>query len=164
MRGIFVIAIEINFQVNYFLCTVIYGSDMKNPIESYISYTLAAAHRAVHQSLTSALKDHGVQVEMWRVLETLDSQSGLTMGELAKVVLMNPPTLTKMVDRMVMDGLVHRQIGKSDQRQVNLMLTDLGRKRMAQIRDVVQSQDDAICNLLGESEVAKLTDILGRLI
>ena len=42
---------------------------MKNPIESYISYTLAAAHRAVHQSLTAALKEHGVQVEVWRVLE-----------------------------------------------------------------------------------------------
>ena len=136
---------------------------MKNPIESYISYTLAAAHRAVHQSLTAALKEHGVQVEVWRVLETLDAEPSQTMGELARIVLMNPPTLTKMVDRMVMDGLVHRQAGKSDQRQVNLMLTDLGRKRMAQIRDVVQSQDKAICNLLGESEVAKLNDILGRL-
>ncbi|MCZ4292150.1 MarR family winged helix-turn-helix transcriptional regulator [Hoeflea alexandrii] len=136
---------------------------MKNPIESYISYTLAAAHRAVHQSLTAALKEHGVQVEVWRVLETLDAEPSQTMGELARIVLMNPPTLTKMVDRMVMDGLVHRQAGKSDQRQVNLMLTDLGRKRMAQIRDVVQSQDEAIYNLLGESEVAKLNDILGRL-
>ena len=136
---------------------------MKNPIESYISYTLAAAHRAVHQSLTAALKEHGVQVEVWRVLETLDAEPSQTMGELARIVLMNPPTLTKMVDRMVMDGLVHRQAGKSDQRQVNLMLTDLGRKRMAQIREVVQSEDEAICNLLGESEVAKLTHILGRL-
>ncbi|MBU2484591.1 MAG: MarR family transcriptional regulator [Alphaproteobacteria bacterium] len=136
---------------------------MKNPIESYISYTLAAAHRAVHQSLTAALKEHGVQVEVWRVLETLDAEPSQTMGELARIVLMNPPTLTKMVDRMVMDGLVHRQAGKSDQRQVNLMLTDLGRKRMAQIREVVQSEDEAICNLLGESEVAKLNDILGRL-
>ena len=136
---------------------------MKNPIESYISYTLAAAHRAVHQSLTAALKEHGVQVEVWRVLETLDAEPSQTMGELARIVLMNPPTLTKMVDRMVMDGLVHRQAGKSDQRQVNLMLTELGRKRMAQIREVVQSEDEAICNLLGESEVAKLNDILGRL-
>jgi DNA-binding MarR family transcriptional regulator len=136
---------------------------MKNPIKSYISYTLAAAHRAVHQSLTTALKEHGVQVEVWRVLETLDAEPSQTMGELARIVLMNPPTLTKMVDRMVMDGLVHRQAGKSDQRQVNLMLTDLGRKRMAQIREVVQSEDEAICNLLGESEVAKLNDILGRL-
>jgi DNA-binding MarR family transcriptional regulator len=136
---------------------------MKNPIESYISYTLAAAHRAVHQSLTAALKEHGVQVEVWRVLETLDAEPSQTMGELARIVLMNPPTLTKMVDRMVMDGLVHRQAGKSDQRQVNLMLTDLGRKRMAQVREVVQSEDEAICNLLGESEVARLNDILGRL-
>jgi DNA-binding MarR family transcriptional regulator len=136
---------------------------MKNPIDSYISYTLAAAHRAVHQSLTAALKEHGVQVEVWRVLETLDAEPSQTMGELARIVLMNPPTLTKMVDRMVMEGLVHRQAGKTDQRQVNLMLTDLGRKRMAQVRGVVQSQDEAICSLLGESEVARLNNILGRL-
>ncbi len=65
---------------------------------------------------------------------------------------MNPPTLTKMVDRMVMEGLVHRQAGKTDQRQVNLMLTDLGRKRMAQVRGVVQSQDEAICSLLEKAK------------
>ncbi len=53
---------------------------MKNPIDSYISYTLAAAHRAVHQSLTAALKEHGVQVEVWRVLETLDAEPSQTMG------------------------------------------------------------------------------------
>ena len=37
----------------------------------------------------------------------------LTMGDLAELVLMNPPTLTKLVDRMVADGLVHRKIAKS---------------------------------------------------
>jgi len=76
---------------------------------------------------------------------------------------MNPPTLTKMIDSMVMDGFVHRQAGKSDQRQLNLMLTDLGCKRMAQIREVVQSKDEAICSLLGEGEEARLNDILVRL-
>ena len=133
---------------------------MSNPINSYLSYNLAAAHRMVHQSLTARLKRHGVQVEMWRVLETLASQEHLTMGELARVVLMNPPTLTKMVDRMVMDGLVHRQIGKSDQRQVNLLLTDLGRKRMIQIREQVQDQDREIMQQIGPEAVEGLRIML----
>ena len=48
------------------------------------------------------------------------------MSELAEIVLMNPPAMTKMVDRMVADGLVQRQIGREDQRRVTLILTEHG--------------------------------------
>ena len=136
---------------------------MNSPIESYISYALAAAHRKVHQSLAAKLKAHGMQVESWRVLETLDSAEPLVMGKLADIVLMNPPTLTKMVDRMVMDGLVHRQIGRRDQRQVHLALTDLGRKRMQQIRGHVDDEEAAIRDLLGTENVDRLSIILNSL-
>jgi DNA-binding MarR family transcriptional regulator len=139
------------------------GFSMKQaptPMDSYISYMLAAAHRAVHQSLASRLKEHGMQVETWRILETLDSESHLTMGELARIVLMNPPTLTKMVDRMVAQGLVHRQIAASDQRKVNLLLTDLGRKRMTDIRELVRLQDREILAQFDTQQVEMLNRVL----
>ena len=100
------------------------------PVQSYISYSLATAHRKVHTSLTRRLRQFGVQVEAWRVMEILENDEKLTMGDLAELVLMNPPTLTKLVDRMVADGLVHRKIAKSDHRQINLGITALGRKRI----------------------------------
>ena len=65
-----------------------------NPISSYLSYSLAAAHRNVHLSLTKQLKDLGVQIETWRILETLNDDQGYTMGQLAEIVLMNSPALT----------------------------------------------------------------------
>lgn len=133
---------------------------MKKPIEAYISYNLAAAHRLVHQSLSARLKGHGVQVEAWRVLEALDSETQLSMGQLAKIVLMNPPSLSKLVDRMVMDGLVHRKIAAADQRQVNLMLTDLGRKRMTRVRAHVQNLDEKLSQQIGAEDVERLTHIL----
>ena len=114
-----------------------------DPLNSYVSHALAAAHREVHISLSHRLKAFGVQVEAWRVMETLEV-STTTMSELAARVLMNPPTLTKLVDRMVSNGLVHRQIAKRDCREVNLVLTDLGLKRMEQIRDQVKSEDERI--------------------
>ena len=43
------------------------------------------------------------------------------MGELAEAVLLNHPTLTKMVDRMVSDALVYRVQDADDRRKV-LML------------------------------------------
>lgn len=136
---------------------------MKRPIDGYISYALAAAHREVHNSLATRLKAFGLQIEAWRVLEILDVFPAVTMSDLATKVLMNPPTLTKLVDRMVSDGLVHRQIGRQDQRQVNLVLTDLGKKRMAQIREEVQDQDDAILDAIGEDNAEFLFDLLRRL-
>lgn len=131
-----------------------------NPIHDYLSYALAAAHRKVSTSLNARLKQHGIQVEAWRILETLESGQRVTMGQLAEIVLMNPPTLTKLVDRMVSDGLVHRQIAQNDHRQVNVLPTSLGRKRMLQIREEVQEQDAMFENLLGKEESDKLIELL----
>ncbi|WP_233494699.1 MarR family winged helix-turn-helix transcriptional regulator [Ruegeria sp. A3M17] len=131
-----------------------------NSIQDYLSYALAAAHRKMTSSLTARLKRHGIQIEAWRILETLESGQRLTMGQLAEVVLMNPPTLTKLVDRMVSDGLVHRQVAQADQRQINVLPTALGKKRMLQIRQEVQEQDTEYQSLLGKEEADKLIKLL----
>ena len=133
------------------------------PFDSYISYALAAAHRKVTQSLNASLKEHGVQIEAWRVMEALDGDAQLTMGELAKLALVNPPALSKLVDRMVSDGLVHRQVARQDHRQVNLLLTDLGRKRMLQVRGDIEAQDQSFAERIPPGDSKLLIDLLGRL-
>jgi DNA-binding MarR family transcriptional regulator len=135
-----------------------------HPVQSYLSYSLATAHRKVHGSLSKRLREFNVQVEAWRVMEILEAGAKLTMGDLAEAVLMNPPTLTKLVDRMVSDGIVHRQMASVDQRQVNLVLTDLGRKRVEQIREQARLEDDAIFNKIGSEKADLLRKILGELV
>ncbi|WP_243613361.1 MarR family winged helix-turn-helix transcriptional regulator [Shimia aestuarii] len=131
-----------------------------NPIQDYLSYALAAAHRKMSASLNARLKEHGIQIEAWRILETLETDQRLTMGQLAEIVLMNPPTLTKLVDRMVSDGLVHRQVAQADHRQINVLATALGKKRMLQVRQEVQDQDAAFESLLGKADADKLIELL----
>ena len=107
-------------------------------IQDYLSYSLAAAHRKMSVALNERLRQHGIQIETWRILETLAADKRLTMGLLAEIVLLKPPTLTKLVDRMVSDGLAHRQVAQADHRQINVLPTALGTKRMLQIRRDVQ--------------------------
>ena len=64
---------------------------------------------------------------------------------------------------MVSDGLVHRQIGTQDNRQINLLLTDLGRVRMVQIRKDVEEQDRVFIDKLDEDEGALLLKLLSRI-
>ncbi|MEM7523863.1 MAG: MarR family transcriptional regulator [Pseudomonadota bacterium] len=134
-----------------------------NPISEYLSYSLAAAHRNVHLSLTRPLKDMGVQVETWRVLETLNGGAGYTMGQLAAIVLMNPPALTKLVDRMVADGLVQRRISTEDQRSVHLALTDIGRETVAKIRRLIEEEDRQLIERLGPQKAKQLQQALAVL-
>lgn len=134
-----------------------------NPFDNHLSYALAAAHRMVSQSLNTRLKKHGIQVEAWRVMECLDADGKITMGELAKRALLNPPALSKLVDRMVSDGLVHRQISTMDQRQINLLLTPLGRMRMLQIREDVEDEDRSFTSLLKGSDGDTLIRLLSTL-
>ncbi len=128
--------------------------------DRHISYAIAAAHRSVSQSLTARMKQFGVKVEAWRIMEALDDDKRLTMGELARIVLITPSTLSKLVDRMVSDGLVHRQVSSTDQRQINLLLTDLGKKRMMQIREVINAEDVELANQLGPRNVELLLTML----
>ena len=139
-------------------------SSNQKPVDSYISYALAAAHRKLHVELTQQLKCLNVQVETWRVLQSLRASDGTTMRELADIVLMNPPTLTKLVDRMVADGLVQRQLSSEDSRRVNLLLTDMGLHLCDEIAEHVEAQNDRIIETMGPEQAELLRAALDKLI
>lgn len=138
-------------------------SDERAAISGYLSYALAAAHRNVHLELSRKLKDEGVQVEAWRIMEAIGEESTMTMGRLAETVLLAPPTLTKMVDRMVADGLVQRQISQEDHRQVHLVLSALGERRRDRVRQFVQEQEAALLERLGPDNARLLHNALNSL-
>ena len=138
-------------------------SNSQKPVDSYISYALAAAHRKLYVELTQQLKSLNVQVETWRVLQSLRASDGTTMRELADIVLMNPPTLTKLVDRMVADGLVQRQLSSEDNRRVNLLLTDFGLRLCDEIAEHVEAQNDRIIETMGPEKAKLLREALDTL-
>ncbi len=132
-------------------------------VTGYLAYALAAAHRAVHQELARGLKEEGVQVEAWRIMEAIAGEQAMTMGRLADLVLLAPPTLTKMVDRMVADGLVQRQISTEDQRQVHLVLSVLGARKRDRLRRVAHAQEAAMLDRLGPEQARALQQALAML-
>jgi hypothetical protein len=82
--------------------------DQNSPITGHPAYLLAQANREINRQFEERLGKEGVPVEQWRILKVLSDANGRSMGEFADAVLLNHPTLTKMIDRMVSDALVHR--------------------------------------------------------
>ncbi len=121
-----------------------------------LTYLIAKLHRFAHGELEDRLQGHGVSVEQWRVLERLAGKDGCSMGELATDVLMNHPALTKMVDRMVSNGLVHRAPDPADQRRVLAYVTDRGAVLAERLRPLVREHEEALSEMLGSSAALEI--------
>jgi DNA-binding MarR family transcriptional regulator len=133
-------------------------------LSDYLAYLVAQTHRKLHGDLEKNLQSEGVSVEQWRVLEVLGDRKGLSMGEIADLALMNHPALTKMTDRMVARGLVHRLPDPQDQRRVLVTMTDRGLDLVNRVRSHVEDQNSAIEEHLGEKGSATLRKLLGSVI
>lgn len=98
-----------------------------------ITYRLmqtAKAHRgrsAVH------LGRIGLHPGQETLLKALAEEDGQTMSQLAAALAVQPPTVTKMVNRLSAQGIVERQASDTDGRLAKVFLTADGRGRIADV-------------------------------
>ena len=67
-------------------------------------------------------------------LSSLERLGPLTLGRLAAVERVRPPSVTKIVDRLEQLGLARREVDPSDRRSSLVHLTDDGRRHLAEAR------------------------------
>lgn len=92
---------------------------------------LLHAHHDVTEKLDAELRvEHGLPFGSYDVLLRLARAPGrsLRMSELAERVMLSPSGLTRMVDRLVEQGLVEREPFAGDARVTLARLTDRGRQ------------------------------------
>lgn len=134
------------------------------PINEHIAYLLAQANRQVHKQLDDEFRREGVPVEQWRILQLLAERNGRSMGDLTAAALLNHPTLTKMIDRMVSDALVYRRPDPADGRKVLIFLSERGRalnERLTRLADLHQA---GLVEGYGDRETEALKRLLEELI
>lgn len=116
------------------------------------------------QALEAQLKPRGFSLHQYRVLEALDAQNGLPMGDLATRLLIDGPTLTKIIDKMVASAEVYRGPDPHDRRKVLIFLSRKGAGCLRDIRSLGISIQQDLVDRLGPAEAATLTNLLLELL
>lgn len=128
---------------------------------------LLAVHSRVLGQVAGELEaEIGLPVSFYEVLTALSEAPGerLPMRELADSVLLSKSGLTRVVDRMVTDGLVGRTPSADDRRVVYACLTDRGRARLAGATPVhLRSIEEHFGCHLDDAEADALQNILSRI-
>src|SRR5689334_14289494 len=130
----------------------------------HLALLLERASRVVADRLVRDIGLDGVTSDHWRVLRQLSDGAGHAMGELAEREAINPPTLTKLIDRMVGKSMVQRAADPEDSRRVLVYATDAGLDLLEELQGKVDAHHAALRALLGDRNARQLERLLTTLI
>ena len=133
-------------------------------IDGYLSYLLARASHTVYREFHAQVQAAGLSSLEWRLLATLSDGDGLTIGELAREILAQQPTLTKLVQRMEKAGWVQRGADPRDARRTLVFETAQGRGTVAALLRQAKAHEDTLLEGFSARDVTSLKKILRTLI
>lgn len=96
--------------------------------------------RATDRMAKSLSATTGMTPSQLLVLQEIEQRGEATPSLIASVLQFGQPTVTSIVDRLVANGLVTRQRGATDRRQMLLRVTDRGREILDAAPDLLQTQ------------------------
>jgi len=135
-----------------------------DPLEMSAWRGLLSAHAHLLARLDAELQaSSGMSLADYEVLVHLsEAHSGhMRMSELADALLLSPSGLTRRLDGLVSSGMVERAKCPTDRRGAFAVLTDAGRRRMAEVApEHLEQVRRNFIDRLDRSQLAALSDAL----
>jgi DNA-binding MarR family transcriptional regulator len=103
-----------------------------------VTHRLTQAARATRAYAGGHLAQVGLHPGQEGVLKALAEYEGLSMGDLATMLSVKAPTVTKMVARLQAQGYVERRASKGDGREAHVFLTERGREAVAAVDRIMK--------------------------
>ena len=95
---------------------------------------------------------------------SLDQCTGISSPELAKNMGLSPSRISRVIEKLVVDGYLDRNIDKSDRRAITLCLTEEGKKVRAEIDKHRQECENRLLHALPENDIDRFREIIGKMI
>ena len=112
------------------------------PLDQQLGFGLYSAFLAISRVYKPWLDKLGLTYPQYLVLSVLWEGDDQTIGGVASRLDLEPSTITPLVKRLEQAGHVVRQRSVSDERQVNVRLTDQGRAVRARTRTLAAALYD----------------------
>lgn len=108
-------------------------------LENQLCFPIYACSREITKMYQPLLDEIGVTYSQYLVLLVLWEQEQCTVKELGEALYLDSGTLTPLLKRMQTAGLIMRERSTSDERKVNISLTEKGWELREQARSIPQS-------------------------
>lgn len=137
------------------------------PINAALPILLLRARESVMAWFRPHLREHGVTDHQWRVLRALAEAGSLEMQELSAACEVQAPSLSRIMPKLVEQGLVSRENDPADQRRVVARVTPRGEELIATVSEGSAAIYRALLDVVGQDRLngiqRALTDLVETL-
>ncbi|MFU0506977.1 MarR family winged helix-turn-helix transcriptional regulator [Pseudaminobacter sp. NGMCC 1.201702] len=130
------------------------------------SATMSRLHSAARLSrtaLAARLMAHGFYAGQDQVMLALDQQDGQTPGQLAARLGVRPPTITKTINRLQVQGFLEKRASEADARQAHIFLSEAGRETIRAIEKSVRKTEKLAFRGLDKKDQKLLAKLLSKI-
>ena len=113
-------------------------------LDDQLCFALYAASRRLTTAYRGTLTELGITYPQNLALMLLWESDGITVSELGERLSLDSGTLSPLLKRLDLQGLVERRASTEDERRVHVHLTESGRDMSAQVGRLQQCVVDAI--------------------
>ena len=132
------------------------ADELDHELASRLRLTVARLHRRLRQSA-----DPGLTISQLSTLASIERDGPITLGALARIEQVQPPTMTALTGKLEDAGLVTRTIDPTDRRIRRVAVTPAGAKLLARHRTRKNAFLDRRLRRLSEDDRATLTRAAG---
>ncbi|MEO3873804.1 MarR family transcriptional regulator [Nonomuraea sp. B12E4] len=129
-------------------------------LEETLTYALIKVIKAHRNHLAAALVPLGLHVGQELLLNQLWREDGLTQGELIARLGVEPPTVTKTLQRLERAGIVYRAPDPDRPRVGRVYLTDAGKALREPVEEIWSRTDEELLRAFNPEE----RDLFARLV
>ena len=135
----------------------------EHSLQDDIGYWLSRIRMKVHSSFLVKLAKHDVAIPEWRILISLYNKDASNIVELAEFIEVDKGAVSRVLDKMELNGLVERQQGK-DRRSSVVVLTEKGEALTPKLGQLAELNEEEFFSCLSESEKKQLKEIFKKLL
>jgi DNA-binding MarR family transcriptional regulator len=133
-------------------------------LANYLPYLINRLGSALVENFTaSALTQHGLNIDAWRVMAVLANQGAQRQIDLAGMTSIEVSTLSRLITRMVRMGLVTRRRSESSNREVIIELAAKGKGLVKRIIPLAHRLEASASAGIPASDIAAVKRALRRM-
>ena len=133
------------------------------PARRSLPFALVRAREKVMAPIREMLAASGITEQQWRVLRVLSEHGAMDASKLAEQTSLLLPSLTRIAQNMVANGLITRATDAKDRRRLALAITPEGQAIIDANRDQAARIAQSFEDVLGRERLDALLDALAAL-
>jgi MarR family transcriptional regulator, organic hydroperoxide resistance regulator len=136
---------------------------MSDQLQGYIGYHLLQALRAHRRLAEAAFSEIGLYPGQEMLLFQLWQEEGVTQSQLVEKLCVEPPTVTKTLQRLEKAGIIERKQDAEDARVSRVYLTPKGEALKEQVQQIWRDLEARTTKNLSEVEQAFILRLLEQI-